>query len=236
MEGKANMNNQVNTFVDSQSLSLQFNPTHPLLKNDELLVAGHKRVDCPVEHFVQKLKDLSSLLYPFLQARNSCQPLELSKDSRYVYFRLEAAANGKLTQKRPVPIPNSDITLESELLVKLPLQNQVMNLVSIFEETNGNYHWYLRKRIQERIRQTYSYPTSQAGDRNWFCRLLVVLAIVEAQKPDPESYSAPIEALSGPDLFWQAASLFSISEVPSTDDIETLNLMVIRQVFSFNYK
>lgn len=104
-----------------------------------------------------------------------------------------------------------------------------MNLVNTFEETNGNYHWYLRERFQERIRQTYSYPTGQAGDRNWFCRLLVVLAIAEAHKPEPKLSSAPIAALSGPDLFVQATLLFSISETPSTDDIETLNLMVIRQ-------
>lgn len=97
--------------ADSQTLSSQFNATRSLLENDELLVADHLRVDCPVEHFVQKLKDLSSLLHPFLQARNSCQPLDLRKDSKYVYFRLEADANGKLAQERPVPISNSDTTL-----------------------------------------------------------------------------------------------------------------------------
>jgi hypothetical protein len=104
-----------------------------------------------------------------------------------------------------------------------------MDLVNVFEETNSNYHWYLRKRFQERIRQTYSHPAGQSGDRNWFCRLLVVLAVAQAANPQPESSTAPESALSGLDLFEQAVSLFSISEVPSTDDIETLNLMVIRQ-------
>lgn len=115
------------------------------------------------------------------------------------------------------------------MLVKLPLQNQVMSLVNVFEETNGNYHWYLRKTFQERIRQTYSDPTGQAGDRNWFCRLLVVLAIAQAQKPEPKSPLAPMTVLSGLDLFGQAISLFGISEVPTQDDIEALNLMVIRK-------
>ncbi|KAI6767396.1 hypothetical protein HG530_005405 [Fusarium avenaceum] len=213
------MNSQINTLADSQSLSSQFDATRSALENDELLVIDRLqlRVDCPVEHFVQKLKDLSSLLHPFLQTRNSCQPLELSKESEYVYFRLEPDAN------------------ESKLLVKLPSQNQVMDLVNVFGETNGNYHWYLRKTFQERIRQTYSDPTGETGDRNWFCRLLVVLAIAQAQKPEPKSSLAPMTVLSGLDLFGQAISLFSISEVPSADDIETLNLMVMGQFLAFYY-
>jgi hypothetical protein len=108
-----------------------------------------------------------------------------------------------------------------------------MDLVKSFEETNGNYHWYLRESFRERIRQAYSHPTGQAGDRNWFCRLLVVLAVAKAQKPEPKSSLAPGLILSGPDLFGQAVSLFNISEVPSTDDIETLNLMVVWQFLGY---
>jgi hypothetical protein len=107
VEGRANMNNQINTLTDSQSLSSQFEATGSLFEKDELLVTDHLRVDCPVEHFVQKLKDLSSLMHPFLQS-DSCQPLGLSKDSNCVYFRLDADTNGKLTHGRVTPTADFD--------------------------------------------------------------------------------------------------------------------------------
>jgi hypothetical protein len=109
MERRASIGNQFNTLTGSQSLSSQFDATGSLLENHELLVIDHLGVDCPVEHFVQKLKDLSSLLHPFLQS-DSCQPLRLSKDSNCVYFRLEVDTNGKLTQGRITPTADPDNT------------------------------------------------------------------------------------------------------------------------------
>ncbi|QGI66853.1 hypothetical protein CEK26_010808 [Fusarium fujikuroi] len=107
-----------------------------------------------------------------------------------------------------------------------------MHLLRIFEAANGEYHWFLRQRFRDRIRQTYSQPTSHVDDRNWFCQLSLVLALGQAleEEPkqeseetnDPWDFNQPSDPL---DLFGQAVSLLTISETLTSGDLETLNLM-----------
>lgn len=119
------------------------------------------------------------------------------------------------------------------MLVKLPSEKQAMHLLRIFEGANSEYHWFLRQRFRDRIRQTYSQPTSYVDDRNWFCQLSLVLALGQAlekepkqeseETNDPWDFNQPSTPL---DLFGQAVSLFIISETLTLENLETLNLMV----------
>ncbi|KAI8404976.1 hypothetical protein FOFC_14454 [Fusarium oxysporum] len=87
-----------------------------------------------------------------------------------------------------------------------------MHLLRIFEGANSEYHWFLRQRFRDRIRQTYSQPTSHVDDRNWFCQLSLVLALGQAlerepkqeseETNDPWDFNQPSAPL---DLFGQAA-------------------------------
>ncbi|WKT48666.1 hypothetical protein QSH57_013596 [Fusarium oxysporum f. sp. vasinfectum] len=107
-----------------------------------------------------------------------------------------------------------------------------MHLLRIFEGANSEYHWFLRQRFRDRIRQTYSQPTSHVDDRNWFCQLSLVLALGQAlerepkqeseETNDPWDFNQPSAPL---DLFGQAVSLFIISETLTLENLETLNLM-----------
>ncbi|KAF4444609.1 hypothetical protein FACUT_571 [Fusarium acutatum] len=107
-----------------------------------------------------------------------------------------------------------------------------MHLLRIFEGANSEYHWFLRQRFRDRIRQTYSQPTSHADDRNWFCQLSLVLALGQALEKEPKQESEETNdpwdsnQSSAPlDLFGQAVSLLIISETLTLEDLETSNLM-----------
>jgi proline utilization trans-activator len=128
---------------------------------------------------------------------------------------------------------NSNNSLGSGVLVRLPSEKQAMHLLSVFEEACNEYHWFLRQRFRDRIRQTYSQPTSHTDDRNWFCQLSLVLALGQALGKEPKQESEEtgdpwdFNQSSAPlDLFGQAVSLFSISETITVEDLEVLNLMV----------
>lgn len=121
----------------------------------------------------------------------------------------------------------------SQMLVNLPSEKQAMHLLHIFEEANSEYHWYLRQRFRDRIRQTYSQPTSHVDDRNWFCQLSLVLTLGQALRKEPKQESGEINdqwdinQSSAPlDLFGQALSLFTISEALTLENLEISNLMV----------
>ena len=70
--------------------------------------------------------------------------------------------------------------VESDVSLKLPPRPYAFYLLHVFEEGYRDYHWYLRNRFRVRLSQTYSDPESQAMDRNWLCRVSVVLALAEA--------------------------------------------------------
>lgn len=135
---------------------------------------------------------------------------------------------------------------EPEVSVKLPPRPYALRLLDIFEDIFCDYHWFLRRDFRDRLSLTYSRPSSQSGDRNWFCRVSVVLALAQTFVYSEISPSSKVErpgsgsasqgadgsrALTllppGSDLFEQAVLLFKMSsEEPILGDIEALNLMV----------
>ncbi|KAF5668645.1 hypothetical protein FCIRC_9599 [Fusarium circinatum] len=107
-----------------------------------------------------------------------------------------------------------------------------MHLLRTFEAANSENHWFLRQQFRDRMRQTYSQPTSHANDRNWFCQLSLVLALGQTLekklKQESEEIDDPWDFNQSPaslDLFSQAVSLFGISETLTLENLETLNLM-----------
>ena len=133
------------------------------------------------------------------------------------------------------------------MALELPPYHYAIHLVDRFETFLGSdYHWYLRKKFRARLEKTYQDLTSQAIDRNWLCRLSVVLALGESfgeRAPslvlDGENIS-PQEALSsnataraptvpGHELFEQALLLFDLPfEEPTVEHVESLNLIVCK--------
>ncbi|KAL0939771.1 uncharacterized protein CTRU02_206381 [Colletotrichum truncatum] len=70
--------------------------------------------------------------------------------------------------------------LQPEVSFRLPPRPYAFLLLKAFEEGFSEYHWFRRKRFQERLILTYSDPDSQSHDRNWLCRVSVVLALAES--------------------------------------------------------
>ncbi|KAG7411380.1 hypothetical protein Forpe1208_v010009 [Fusarium oxysporum f. sp. rapae] len=209
IEEKASINSQFSFSAgteDSTALfhTSRFSPTIDTSPLKEL---------CPAEVFIQKLTDISALLHPYIQTE-SCQQLQVGEAGEFVPFRLKIRDGG------------------TEMLVKLPSEKQAMHLLRTFEDANSEYHWFLRQRFRDRIRQTHSQPTSHVNDRNWFCQLSLVLALGQALEKEPKRESEEtndpwdFNQSSAPlDLFGQAVSLYSLSETLTLENLETSNLM-----------
>ncbi|CAO2648168.1 Nn.00g090900.m01.CDS01 [Neocucurbitaria sp. VM-36] len=191
--------------------------------------------DCSAERFVQKVKDLSSL------TAASEQPLGISPAPtsptarRYTYAKL-----------------NFDC-IHSEVSVKLPPRPYAFHLLEVFEEGYCDYHWFLRKQFRDQLALTYADPQSQAVDRNWLCRVSVVLALAETWnrgRSFNSSLTSPSQAQTGlradtvpgwtvpevleeshlappgSEFFEQCLLLLKMSlEEPVVEDVEALNLI-----------
>ncbi|KAI4864022.1 fungal-specific transcription factor domain-containing protein [Hypoxylon rubiginosum] len=70
-------------------------------------------------------------------------------------------------------------SMRLDVSFKLPPRPYAFHLLDTFEEGFCEYHWHLRKDFRDRLGLTYSDPSSQAEDRNWLCRVSVVLALAE---------------------------------------------------------
>ncbi|KAF4900082.1 hypothetical protein CGCF415_v009228 [Colletotrichum fructicola] len=70
--------------------------------------------------------------------------------------------------------------LHPEVHLRLPPRPYAFHLLQAFEEGFSEYHWFLRKDFRDRLMLTYSDPSSQSKDRNWLCRVSVVLALAES--------------------------------------------------------
>ncbi|KAM6518616.1 hypothetical protein FSOLCH5_007379 [Fusarium solani] len=236
IEGEASLNRQssasaaeFSSSADTQSsffTSDRHETTDYSPVSDNRAARSHLREDCSAERFIQKLKDLSSSLHPFVQS-DLCQPLGTGNESGYTYLRLKSDFH------------------QPEVSVKLPPKPYALRLLDIFEDIFCDYHWFLRRDFRERLSLTYSHPISQSGDRNWFCRVSVVLALAqtfvysgasnssEGERPTSGSGSQGADSSRtltllppGSDLFEQAVLLFKISsEEPILEEIEALNLM-----------
>ena len=145
--------------------------------------------------------------------------------------------------------------LEPDVSFKLPPQQYAFHLLSVFEEGFCDYHWYLRKGFHERLLRTYASPNTQAQDRNWLCRVSVVLALAETWnrgRAAPEESNIPLGGQfvkpatdplgggladmplapqprlpPGSEFFEQGLLLLKLSlEEPVIEDVEALNLVV----------
>lgn len=128
---------------------------------------------------------------------------------------------------------------EPEVSFRLPPRPYAFYLLQAFEEGFCDYHWYMRRQFRERLSLTYSDPTSQSGDRNWLCRVSVVLALAETwiqgrkSSPGESMASNALGSSSGPplppgsDFFEQGLLLLKTSsEEPVPEDVEAYNLIV----------
>ncbi|KAL4935408.1 hypothetical protein BDV06DRAFT_228861 [Aspergillus oleicola] len=94
-----------------------------------------------------------------------------------------------------------------------------------------DWHWFLQRRFRQQVDNTYIVSDcKESKDRNWLCKLLVVLAMGEsANAGDPDGVHAPeTRAPPGTDFFEQALNLLTIPyEEASIENIETFNLLAI---------
>ncbi|KAF2019460.1 hypothetical protein BU24DRAFT_120620 [Aaosphaeria arxii CBS 175.79] len=188
--------------------------------------------DCTAECFVQSVKELSSLT-----AAAGSSPTESMSNGpgRYTYAKLKFDY------------------IQPEISIRLPPKPYALHLLEIFEEGFCDYHWFLRRKFRERLMLSYSDPQTQTTDRNWLCRVSVVLALAETwnrgrsatlgntipsqenadpiARPSPSSdtidvWGETLPVPPGSELFEQCLLLLKISlEEPSLEDVEALNLI-----------
>ncbi|KAM0327548.1 hypothetical protein ACHAQA_005839 [Verticillium albo-atrum] len=168
-----------------------------------------------------KMKELSTAS-ELTSQNESGQSSDSASEGAYTYSRLKF-----------------DI-LQPGVSFRLPPRPYAFHLLQVFEEGFCDYHWFLRKKFRERLSLTYSDPGSQSGDRNWLCRVSVVLALAETwihgrmtslsdyeplrSPAPPDGQSSPLPP--GSDFFEQSLMLLKTSsEEPVAEDVEALNLI-----------
>lgn len=143
--------------------------------------------------------------------------------------------------------------------MKLPPYPYTIHLFDTFCNSFEEYQWFLRRSFRERLDDTYNNPSAHSHDRNWLCKVSVLLALAESLTSSYESASASHNreldntngnsifdqqgwttrqgrlSLSGSppgaDLFDQGLLLLKVSyEEPCIDQIEALNLIVRRDL------
>lgn len=210
-------------------------------------------VDDPTtEVFVSRLKRFQHP-YPshdpldYTNANSLLSPTQVGEaepqNSPYEYFRLNFDTKSTHTT-RTVSIASSNLQADPSLSFKLPPYPYALVLLDQFDVFLGHdWHWFLRKTFRDRMELTYKRPSSsEATDRTWLCRLLVVFALGESfnlnQTPEihfnlemhSNSRYQPSKTLMPPpgtEFFEQALALLNIRyEDPTLDQIEALNLIV----------
>ncbi|CAH0052143.1 unnamed protein product [Clonostachys solani] len=135
-------------------------------------------------------------------------------------------------------------SLQTNLDFKLPTYSYAVKLVTVAERLFGDYHTFLRRRFWRDLHGTYRDFQSYSVNRNWLCRLSLILAIAEAGAANDSSIATaassreentssasetdettPSALSSGIELFEQGLLMLKVSyEEPTVDDIEALNL------------
>ncbi|KAK7423740.1 hypothetical protein QQX98_000930 [Neonectria punicea] len=128
IEGEASLNRQSSaaegSSVGTESSFLTSDrqePTDYPQADDNHTATDHLREDSSVERFIQKLKDLSASLQPYVQSDLS-QSSGAGEESGYTYLRLKSDSQ------------------HPEVLVKLPPEPYAWHLFDIFEEMFCDYH------------------------------------------------------------------------------------------------
>ncbi|KAH7151287.1 hypothetical protein DER46DRAFT_690172 [Fusarium sp. MPI-SDFR-AT-0072] len=115
--------------------------------------------------------------------------------------------------------------LKSDLIAPL-----AMKLLDTFEEIFCDHHWFLRRDVRERVQLLFTDPESQSQDRSWLSRASLVFALATTfrygSQPEPTTEQSETPTPPGSNLFEQAVALLNVSsEGPTTEDVESLNLM-----------
>ncbi|KAK1702984.1 hypothetical protein BDP67DRAFT_550042 [Colletotrichum lupini] len=133
----------------------------PLSPKSSQIIKEEELEDCSAEFFVKRLRQLSWTAASGDPTSKQTRESTGTNAESYTYSRLKFDF------------------LQSEVSFRLPPRPYAFHLLQAFDEGFSEYHWFLRKRFRERILLTYSDPQSQSHDRNWLCRVSVVLALAE---------------------------------------------------------
>ncbi|KAH6991377.1 hypothetical protein BKA56DRAFT_474340 [Ilyonectria sp. MPI-CAGE-AT-0026] len=137
-------------------------------------------------------------------------------------------------------------TLLPNLTFQLPPYSYTVQLLARAEQEFGDYHTFLRKAFLNRLHTTYRGHHAEVSDRNWLCRLSLVLALAESNTttrrpiqltldggatetspvdgPAASEETTPILS-AGVKFFEQGLVLLKVAyEEPTVDDVEALNL------------
>ncbi|KAF4774651.1 C6 transcription factor [Colletotrichum scovillei] len=134
----------------------------PLSPKSSQIIKEEELEDCSAEFFVKRLRQLSWTAASGDPTSKQTRESTGTNAESYTYSRLKFDF------------------LQSEVSFRLPPRPYAFHLLQAFDEGFSEYHWFLRKRFRERILLTYSDPQSQSHDRNWLCRVSVVLALAES--------------------------------------------------------
>lgn len=214
------------------------------------------------EAFVLKLRETGSFARQSEDAfeagprldHSSPQTLQGHARMRFDTFRMLKTSLGDSppTRRKLIPASVPNITFQ------LPPYSYATQLMTRAEQEFGDYHTFLRKSFWKRFHATYRGDECEANDRNWLCRLSLVLALAEAntttRRPIQvtaddgvveafptagvtalEQETAPILS-AGVELFEQGLVLLKVAyEEPTVDDVEALNLAVSGSPFTFHF-
>ncbi|KAF6831073.1 C6 transcription factor [Colletotrichum musicola] len=161
--------------------------------------------DCGSEHICEHLKKLSQTAAASSDDDNSRSPGSGAAQT-YTYSRLKFDF------------------LQPEVSFRLPPRPYAFHLLEAFEEGFSEYHWFLRRSFYNRLVLTYSDPASQSHDRNWLCRVSVVLALAESFSRSRMTSSTgqpplrPYAALPPPPMTTTASAAMYSADSPSSAD------------------
>ncbi|CAI6085122.1 unnamed protein product [Clonostachys chloroleuca] len=193
--------------------------------------------DSTPESFIRKMKEV-------LQTGNQMSSNVWSPGlSRLFPGSQSSASLGSGPDQQRYTVMRFD-SLQTNLDFKLPTYSYAVKLVTVAERLFGDYHTFLRKRFWRNLHGTYTDFQSYSTNRNWLCRLSLILAIAEAGAANDSSIATaassrdentsstketseltPSALSSGIELFEQGLLMLKVSyEEPTVDDIEALNL------------
>lgn len=202
--------------------------------------------NCTTEHFVWKLRSLSKP-----ESINDASPgvsintRSIQDDTRanqanHTYTPLNFDSICKLT----INIYDGQISyafpLAPRISLRFPSYPHAIHLFEVFCSSFEEYHWFLRKSFRDRLESMYTNPSAQSKDRNWLCKLSVLLALAESlstsygdalQRGTSVQYNphqrTSLSSPPGAELFDQGLQLLKISyEEPCIEQVEALNLIM----------
>lgn len=201
--------------------------------------------NCTTEHFVWKLRSLSKP-----ESINGASP-SISINAHSIHDTRANQANHTYTPlnfdsicKLMTNIYDGKFSysfpLAPRISLRFPPYPHAIHLFEVFCSSFEEYHWFLRKSFRDSLESMYTNPSAQSTDRNWLCKLSVLLALAESlstsygdalQRGTSVQYNrhqrTTLSSPPGAELFDQGLQLLKISyEEPCVEQVEALNLIV----------